>query len=195
MLNTPWNDSWSMPSVKSYAAQLISDAGGEYIYKKNKNFNGKINYFNLHDYKDNIHLITTFGAKDAAGSFEALAATDPDFKMFVNDTDTGYSNQNDAYLMGYNSFNYDTTVLALYINETFWINNKRLMFSPPTARTMRDYNNDLFTAKYKARMPSYLQKTNDNGTNYNNRQNIIRNNMLKVFLGLTSNAISCAVIF
>ena len=35
MLNTPWNDSWSMPSVKSYAAQLISDAGGEYIYKKN----------------------------------------------------------------------------------------------------------------------------------------------------------------
>ena len=35
MLNTPWNDSWSMPSVKSYVAQLISDAGGEYIYKKN----------------------------------------------------------------------------------------------------------------------------------------------------------------
>ena len=35
MLNTPWNDSWAMPSVKSYVAQLISDAGGEYIYKKN----------------------------------------------------------------------------------------------------------------------------------------------------------------
>lgn len=157
----------------------IKDYINQRIYKKNKNFNGKINYFNLHDYKDNIHLITTFGAKDVTGSFEALTAADPDFKMFVNDTDVGYSNQNDAYLMGYNSFNYDTTILALYINETFWINNKRLMFSPPTARTMRDYNNDLFTAKYKARMPSYLQKTNDNGTNYNNRQNIIRNNMLK----------------
>lgn len=35
MLNTPWNDSWIMPSVKSYAAQLIEDAGGDYIYKKN----------------------------------------------------------------------------------------------------------------------------------------------------------------
>lgn len=35
MLNTPWNDSWVMPSVKSYAAQLIEDAGGDYIYKKN----------------------------------------------------------------------------------------------------------------------------------------------------------------
>jgi iron complex transport system substrate-binding protein len=35
MLNTPWNDSWAMPSVKSYVAQLITDAGGDYIYKKN----------------------------------------------------------------------------------------------------------------------------------------------------------------
>lgn len=35
MLNTPWNDNWVMPSVKSYMAQLIADAGGDYIYKKN----------------------------------------------------------------------------------------------------------------------------------------------------------------
>ena len=35
MLNTPWNDSWAMPSMKSYVAQLITDAGGDYIYKKN----------------------------------------------------------------------------------------------------------------------------------------------------------------
>ena len=35
MLNTPWNDSWAMPSVKSYVARLVGDAGGDYIYKKN----------------------------------------------------------------------------------------------------------------------------------------------------------------
>ncbi|WP_294473960.1 ABC transporter substrate-binding protein [uncultured Bacteroides sp.] len=35
MLNTPWNDSWVMPSTKSYMAQLVADAGGEYIYKEN----------------------------------------------------------------------------------------------------------------------------------------------------------------
>ncbi len=35
MLNTPWNDSWAMPSVKSYVARLVEDAGGDYIYKKN----------------------------------------------------------------------------------------------------------------------------------------------------------------
>ena len=35
MLNTPWNDQWMMPSTQSYMARLITDAGGEYIYKGN----------------------------------------------------------------------------------------------------------------------------------------------------------------
>ena len=35
MLNTPYNDSWFMPSVKSYQVLLIRDAGGNYIYGKN----------------------------------------------------------------------------------------------------------------------------------------------------------------
>lgn len=35
MLNTPYRDTWFMPSVESYAVQLISDAGGEYIYPQN----------------------------------------------------------------------------------------------------------------------------------------------------------------
>lgn len=35
MFNTPWNDSWVMPSTKSYMAQLVADAGADYIYKDN----------------------------------------------------------------------------------------------------------------------------------------------------------------
>lgn len=35
MFNTPWNDSWVMPSTQSYMAQLIADAGADYIYKEN----------------------------------------------------------------------------------------------------------------------------------------------------------------
>lgn len=35
MVNTPFGDSWFMPSTASYAARLIADAGGEYIYTKN----------------------------------------------------------------------------------------------------------------------------------------------------------------
>lgn len=36
MFNTPWNDSWVMPSTQSYMAQLVADAGADYIYKENK---------------------------------------------------------------------------------------------------------------------------------------------------------------
>lgn len=35
MFNTPWNDSWVMPSSQSYMAQLVTDAGADYIYKEN----------------------------------------------------------------------------------------------------------------------------------------------------------------
>jgi iron complex transport system substrate-binding protein len=35
MLNTPYSDSWFMPSDKSYMVQLINDAGGKYVYTKN----------------------------------------------------------------------------------------------------------------------------------------------------------------
>ena len=35
MLNTPYRDTWFMPSVRSYAVSLITDAGGEYIYPEN----------------------------------------------------------------------------------------------------------------------------------------------------------------
>ncbi len=35
MLNTPYGDSWFMPSPENYVVRLIADAGGDYIYKKN----------------------------------------------------------------------------------------------------------------------------------------------------------------
>lgn len=34
MLNMPYGNSWFMPSVENYAVQLITDAGGCYIYKE-----------------------------------------------------------------------------------------------------------------------------------------------------------------
>ncbi|MCM1441508.1 MAG: ABC transporter substrate-binding protein, partial [Roseburia sp.] len=32
MINMPYNDTWYMPSTRSYQARLIADAGGRYIY-------------------------------------------------------------------------------------------------------------------------------------------------------------------
>ena len=35
MLNTPYRDTWVLPSSQSYMIRLIEDAGGEYVYTKN----------------------------------------------------------------------------------------------------------------------------------------------------------------
>lgn len=35
MLNTPYRDTWFLPSTQSYMIRLIEDAGGEYVYTKN----------------------------------------------------------------------------------------------------------------------------------------------------------------
>ena len=35
MLNTPYRDTWFMPSTRSYMVRLIEDAGGAYIYPQN----------------------------------------------------------------------------------------------------------------------------------------------------------------
>lgn len=35
MVNAPYGDSWMMPSAQSYIVQLITDAGGNYMYTKN----------------------------------------------------------------------------------------------------------------------------------------------------------------
>ena len=35
MLNTPYGDSWFMPSTDSYTAAMIKDAGGRYVYSGN----------------------------------------------------------------------------------------------------------------------------------------------------------------
>lgn len=36
MLNTPYRDTWFMPSSRSYMIRLLEDAGGEYVYTKNR---------------------------------------------------------------------------------------------------------------------------------------------------------------
>lgn len=158
----------------------IADYITKEIYKANKNFTGTVRFYDLHDYAANLHFINTFGAKDDNGLFEKLAAGNNGFSMFTYDTDANYSDDKDCFLMGYNSFNYDTTMYALYVSEAFWVNGEKLDFKPPTARTMRDYNDCLFTPQYKERMPSFLQRDKQGGkSGYSNRENIIRNNMIR----------------
>ncbi len=66
------------------------------------------------------------------------------------------------YMIGYNSFNYDCTMISYYVNETwgFSVNNKA-SFIPTSAKYMRKFNNLLF-GSYKERMTDALQGTESN---------------------------------
>lgn len=50
------------------------------------------------------------------------------------------------YMIGYNSTNYDCTMMAYYFNETWGFSGKKASFMPTTAAFMRKFNNELFAA-------------------------------------------------
>lgn len=174
---------------------------GERIYEVNKNFNGKIAFFDLHNIYSAIHLAETFGMSNrfeyALGQnannpnlisdFDALPLIDatnpqgyctaenyavgmekqvqhPSFRLTC-DTDKAYQMNPELYpyLFGYNSFNYDTTILAILFHTLFEIQKQpnglqRILFVPRenTASIMRSHNDDIFR-NYKKSMPQYLR--------------------------------------
>lgn len=128
------------------------------IYEQNKNFSGQVRCFNLKDKTSADRMAMTFGLSTA------YLVNDPDSKSKypdafrpVCDTDPDYDENKHPYLMGYNSYNYDTTMLALYFMETYPITNSDVRFQPPTAYLMRQYNNSLFLPQFKGNMPSRLE--------------------------------------
>lgn len=132
------------------------------IHKVNKNFKGKISLYDLHDAKSNELLASIFGLSDA------IYANNPNKESIFPrkyrlkcDTDNDYDADKDYYLFGYNSYHYDTTMLALYLYETFNPTNddknavkqnkndeitvKKDKVKITTAKQMRQYNDELFT--------------------------------------------------
>lgn len=166
----------------------------EHIHKCNLNFNGTVKFYNLHNKSANDHLAKTFGLSDA------YLVNDPNSKSSypsafrpVCDTDPDYDNNKHPYLMGYNSNNYDTTMLALYFYEVYIINDVKqadgtskteTTFKPITAKAMRKYNDELFDSRFKENMPARLTYTRDFSSNtwcgpdYTLTPNKIRKNML-----------------
>ena len=91
-----------------------------YVQKINKNFHGGISLYDLTDEISSLHLAQTFGLSDAYSVNDPTAkSTFADELRPVCDTDEDYDDDKHPYLMGYNSYNYDTTMLALYLSETF----------------------------------------------------------------------------
>lgn len=139
------------------------------IYECNDNFRGSIELYDLRFKSSNDYLACTFGLSDAAGLVNNpnAASSYPDTFRPVCDTDPDYDPDIHPYLLGYNSYNYDTTMLALYFYEAYEsvIDNDVMTthFRPVSAKLMREYNDELFLPEFINSMPGRLAR------NYNIR--------------------------
>ena len=154
--------------------------------QENPNFKGKVNLYNLKKQETNERLAETFGLSSNINDKTSESLYPKKFRL-VCDTDEEYQQNPDKYpfLMGYNSYNYDTTMLSLYLYEVFSIkedynNNIFCEFTPTTAQSMRLYNDKLFEPNFKSNMPIYLacMATSYDEPNYNAIPHSIRKNML-----------------
>lgn len=171
---------------------ILTDSGSSNLYKKiltriyekNQNFNGAITLYDLKYDESNKHLAKTFGLSDAYNANNPYNQNSyPNEFRLVCDTDKDYDTDKHPYLMGYNSYNYDTTMLAMYLHETFEQQNTNTT-KPVKASLMREYNDELFLPMFKNSMPSRLTQTFDQTTktwsypNYKDARWKIRKNML-----------------
>ncbi|WP_311245304.1 MULTISPECIES: hypothetical protein [unclassified Microbacterium] len=146
----------------------------------------------LHDlstWPGNLALAQMFGLSDAD------SVNDPDsrssyssFLRPVCDTDPEYDPfEAHPYFVGYNSYSYDTTILALYFMEAFSHLPRALSqnqhaatgFMPPAASRLRSYNDEMFQEPYKKYMHTYLTEGRvAGGKKYGSVPNRIRASMI-----------------
>ena len=64
------------------------------------------------------------------------------------------------FMAGYNSYAYDTTMLAVFFNEATGHAITGRPFEPKSPALMREHNNELFSDRFRSFMPSYLTEGN-----------------------------------
>lgn len=158
----------------------------EIIKMKNKNFEGTVNEpKNLNDDKYFKEFINIFKV-DSRGYnlykydkniFESVF-NDSSLNMITDlENAKNYNlNNGDYYLAGYNSINYDNSMLALFFYEKIQLNgiNKFSKFDKVTAKTMFNHNNRMFD-EYKSNMRGYLRNVYENNEIYRATNNLITN--------------------
>jgi len=147
--------------------QLLKEAGGlngweagRRIVEANPAYSGRpnITFYDLATFEANVVLARTFGLSNAnpVNDPKAVSNYDDAFRP-VCDTDPQYDPiEKHPYLAGYNSYNYDTTMLAAYFMEAFAEIVAGRPFGRVSPAKMRQHNDQLFTEQYKGYMPKYL---------------------------------------
>lgn len=130
------------------------------IREANPAYEGKplITFYDLSYLDNNKAMAKMFGLSNAdlVNDKKSASDYDPEFRL-VCDTDPEYDPiDKHPYLAGYNSYNYDTTMLAVYLMEAFADVSIGRPFKPVSPKKMRDHNDQLFTEAFKSYMPRYL---------------------------------------
>jgi hypothetical protein len=115
-----------------------------------------VQLWNLGSERGSLRLAELMGLSNADQVCDGTGGDYPVALRPVCDTDAEYDPMQHPFLAGYNSMNYDTTMLALYLNEAFPKPGSEPLFQPTTARAMRDHNDKLFSAGHIDYMPGYL---------------------------------------
>ena len=157
----------------------------EAIYAANKNFNGTVSFLDLDDPANVDKMAKEFGVSDAqyANNPKAKSSYPKEYRLKC-DTDPDYNEEEDPYIFGYNSDNYDLTMLALYFYDALVTGQKGFSIMPVSALSMRQYNDELFDS-FKQKMPERLRYGNYDKVNntwgkmdFRDPKAIIRKNML-----------------
>lgn len=119
-----------------------------------------ITFYDLRLEANNQRLASVVGLSDASlVNDPSQPSTYGPHARPVCDTDPDYDPlTKHPFLAGYNSFNYDTTILSLYLMEAFAHMKTGGSFTPVDPARIRGYNDGMFSADFIKYMPSYLVK-------------------------------------
>ena len=96
----------------------FQEAATRKILEANQNFNGTVSFYDLHHRENVVQMAMTFGVSTASPVNNPKAKDDyNNYFRIVCDTDPGYDENKHPYYMGYNSQNYDTTMLAVFFTK------------------------------------------------------------------------------
>lgn len=112
----------------------------------NKDFDGRIEFYNLHQEDSNIRLATTYGC-------ESVYLPDKWKFPLIGDVDPTYDADSCPFILGYDSINYMQTILSMYFSDVF----RESSFQPTTPENISIYNNELLSERFKESMPERLK--------------------------------------
>ena len=172
----------------------------KHVLTHNKNFNGDVNLYNILSLKGVLKLLNTFGISN--DTTRTIKNNDNEYRTFVfngvkypiqhfiRDVDEDYNKEKHSFLVSYNGFQYDTTILAALYDELFTEANELGEFTFDLnfkTESLRTFNDQLFTKEFKKSMYTRLSRrpiipdrvnTTYSDADYSLRPHMFRKNML-----------------